>query len=399
MFGFLTKIRQRCHFLFMETSYVGLVYGDSLRDNFVGYTPVDQPKFDELQAEFKTEMASKRPYLAKLLRIEAGLLETLPDHIVTARFWAVEDRFQRVVPLATRQRYNESVPKRGDVQWQDPVFVRDQTRTLVDVIHANYLINIGREKSVKRLKLIMAVAFVVLLLLLALAVYLITWWFGAGPWIIVEMSGYVALIVAGVLGATLSIANRLQSAVSRDAMTEDGLFELTGLRIGWVGIVTSMVMGGAFALVLYWIVMAGVLDKALPVPQSGPNKAAVSATPPAKEVDDPKKPGEAMTSEGMGEIALPEAKTIDAAQSAALSEETSDQPGDTGNKSNSDYPLLVSPANSADADNSDEPTIYAALRLRTYPDFFKMLILAFLAGFAERFVPDILNRLGKTSER
>jgi hypothetical protein len=397
MFGFLAKIMHKCHFLFMETSYVGLVYGDSLRDNFVGYTPINQPKFDELQAEFNAEMASKRPYLAKLLRIEAGLLETLPDHIVTARFWAIEDRFQRVVPLATRQRYTESVPKRGDVQWQDPVFVRDQSRTLVDVIHANYLINIGREKSVKRLKLIMAIAFIVLISIAGF-ILLITWLAGARPWIMVEMSGYVALMVAGVLGATLSIANRLQTAVSRDAMTEDGLFELTGLRIGWVGILTSMVMGGAFALVLYWIVMAGVLDKALPLPQSGPPKREIRETSPSQESGDAKKSLEISSTVN---VTSPDSTgTADNIPSLPIFSEQDDNKTEVkDNQDNMSEPLIISPEISQSSNNLNYPTIYSALRLRTYPDFFKMLILAFLAGFAERFVPDILNRLGKTGER
>lgn len=386
----------------METSYVALVYGDSLRDNFVGYTPVDKVKFDALETEFNTEMKNKRPYLAKLLRIEAALVETLPDHVVTARFWAVEDRFQRVVPLATRRRYTESVPKQGDVQWQNPTFVRDQTRALVDVIHANYLINIGREKSVKRLKLIMGLGFLGMLLgatLLLLGTLMIS----TNLWTQTEVAGYVALFVSGVLGSTLSIANRLQTAVSRDAMTEDGLFELTGLRVGWVGILTSLLMGGAFAIVLYWIVMAGVLDKALPVSQSSapsvnyaPDKIETgndtTASPPdvEKKTSAEKNASNNQTlSENPESFSSESPAKIDAASSDNMDS------GTVATKLPIDQQLLVPKTAGL---TKGEPTIHGALRLRSYPDFFNMLILAFLAGFAERFVPDILGRLNKTND-
>jgi hypothetical protein len=33
------------------------------------------------------------------------------------------------------------------------------------------------------------------------------------------------------------------------------------------------------------------------------------------------------------------------------------------------------------------------LGFRDYPDFLKMLVLAFIAGFAERLVPDAIDRL------
>ena len=104
------KWRQWFGPLFIETSYVARIYGDSLRDNFVGYTPTDVQKLGLLQAEFDAIMAKKRPYLADLLKVEVALLETMPDDVMRARFWAVRDRFNRVVPAGTRARYEAGTP-------------------------------------------------------------------------------------------------------------------------------------------------------------------------------------------------------------------------------------------------------------------------------------------------
>ena len=122
------RAKSALRLFFMETSYVARVYGDSLRDNFVGYAPLDQVKFDKLEDQFREEMKGDHPYLANLLRIEAALIETMPDNVMQERFWAIEDRFQRVVPLATRTRYEASVPPRGDLMWKNAAFMRDQQR-------------------------------------------------------------------------------------------------------------------------------------------------------------------------------------------------------------------------------------------------------------------------------
>jgi hypothetical protein len=230
------------------------------------------------------------------------------------------------------------------------------------VVHANYLVNIGREQSIKRLKIMM------FLFLTAASVF-------AGVFMNVMHSplldGLTILWVAGVVGAILSITNRLQSAISRDAMTEDGIYELTGLRVGWVGILTSIIAGGAFALVMYFTVMAGVLNEAYPVTT---DKAAQTVAAPVEEV----------------------APIEDAPVEDALPPETLAPPPAT---------LAIGPETVEDcADNKDPKCaslgtkMAKALGLKDRMNFFKMLILAFLAGFAERLVPDILSRLSKRQQ-
>lgn len=397
--------------LFMETSYVARVYGDSLRDNFVSYAPRDPASFAALKAEFDEEIVKPRPYFAELLRIEAALVETMPDDVVKARFWAVDDRFRRVVPLATCDRYDKSVPGRGDACWQVPQFLRDQTRTLLDVVHANYLINIGREKSVKRLKAIISICVVALIFL------------GLGISRIADGSamstGLLLLGGAGIFGSTLSIINRLQTATQVDAMTQDGIYELTGLRVGWVGVLMSFALGGGFALVLYFVVMGGALDIAYPR-LNEPAAKQDTITPPSS-------PGERTTASA-GEMAhVPHAIMQPVGGSGGPATEklrraTAEAMKDSKAPAAPAPPAVTAPAvpplaATPPADEADRLTklnlctgkkgpcvpwaeeVGGALGFADTTSFFKMLILAFLAGFAERLVPDILNRLSKQPSR
>lgn len=367
---------------FTETGYVARVYADSLRDNFVGYEPTNLDRFVALRTRFEQEVAQSPPYLARLLTIEADLVSVMPDDVVVARFWAIDDRFRRVVPLATRDRYDASVPKRGDNCWADARFLRNQSRTLLDVIHANYLLNIGREKSVKRLKTIMGWSALVVLLVLGSLFAL------AESRGLSLLRALVMLFGAGVFGAFLSITNRMQAAISVDAMTQDGIYELTGLRTGWVGILMSFVLGGGFALVLYGIVMAGLFSVV------DPTQPVAAPAGPA-----PSGPAPASTTPAAGAPPVTAAPAI--ALAAPVPPVARPKAGDRGAgapKPDERQPQrCVAGKDARCVDVGGE--MAAALGLQGGLNFFRMLVLAFLAGFAERFVPDILNRLSKQGSK
>lgn len=367
---------------FKETEYVALIYVDTLRDNFVGYTPTDQAAFDAIHAEF-LEMANSNtstPWLADLFKIEIALVHLMPDATIKARFWSIDDRFRRVVPASIVDHYDKSVPAKGDAMWADASFIRDQARTLLDVIHANYLINIGREKSVKRLKTIIALA--------ALFMLFMGSSFGAYQATPLK-TGFLMIIGAGILGALLSIINRLQSVTAADAMANDGIYELTGLRVGWVGILMSFALGGGFALVLYAIVMAGLLQVATPtLQQSGPENIVQSQAAGVENLTDP----------------LPEASVSNATSLAHASASADPLPSGIvpqASESESDPKNADAIPATCRKDINSGPClpwangVAAALGFTGAMALFKMLVLAFLSGFAERFVPDILNRLRK----
>lgn len=388
--------------LLFETSYVARVYGESLRDNFVGFAPADAQAFAALSKRFEDQMGGDRPDLSVLFQIEAELVGQSPDDVVVSRFWSLDDRFRRVVPVAVAARYDASVPPRADAIWTTGPFVRRQTRTLMDVIHSNYLVNIGREESVKRLKAIIFAAGATLLAI-GLAIGL-----GTGSPL---LQGLLLLAGAGTVGSFLSIMNRLQRAVAKDAMEEDGVFELIGLRTGWVGIIASLLLGGMFALVLYLVVAAGMLDVATPRValvdvRSDAGGTAAGARAPSRA------PG--------GRPAPASTATVAASGSIAGSPPIGGIPGPAAAPTSSpSTPAVAAPAVAGTAPSprtAASPAVPPVAELVVLPDaplatgiapalgladrrsLFKMLVLALLAGFAERLVPDILNRLGKQGE-
>ncbi len=348
---------------FRETSFIARMYGQSMHDNFRDLAPKSDRKteFQALQDQFDAEMKKPRPEFSQLLRIEAGLVDIIRDKDLRSRYWTIEDRFHRVVPLSTQASYRASVPAVGAKDWNDPEFIRSQTRTLLSVIHANYLLNMAREVSVRRLMLFLLSAFAVVCLIAAAVFAHYTQVFN------LYKVGLALLFFLGSLGALLSLFHRLQDAVTRDAMIEDGIYELTGLRIGWLGILISLFMGGAFAVVFYGIVMANLLSVSeVRVSTAEPPTASSSAS--ASDDDE------------ASDLA-PEAKSV-----------TLPSPGIVAKREN-----IVC----KQSDKSQCVTVENLATVMGFVDmtsFYKMLIYAFLAGFAERLVPDILNRLSKRSD-
>jgi hypothetical protein len=359
--GIRSALRSEYQQFFTERSFVNQAYADTLRDNFISFTPRAgrEDKFAELESNLDSALKEGVVDFAELLRIEAGLIDVIPDDLLSSRFWATYDRFNRVVPLATRTQYEASIPPKGDNKWlEDSEFVRNQSRVLIDVIHSNYVINIGRERSIKRLK-------IMLLVILLSTIFVTTIIVGNG-FLAPAARGYLLLISAGFAGSVLSISNRLQNAVSRDAMTEDGVYELAGLRMGWAGIIVSVTMGGLSAIVLYSVVMANLLGSALP------------------------------------ESAFIGSQQNVEAEAGENNPETQATTNPTESRSNNIIPntcLCEFKPDKGDENLAGVRALTCALNLQDIPSFFKMLILAFIAGFAERFVPDILERLSKKSPR
>jgi hypothetical protein len=145
------------------------------------------------------------------------------------------------------------------------------------------------------------------------------------------------VIFAGIMGGCVSMLQRIQSAPNEG----DALYNLAALSHGWKGISLSPLYGGIFAMLLYVLFTAGILQGSV-FPRIVPLNVA-SATPAESKSPAPSplpSPSPAATSSS-------------SAQSLPFS--------NTGPEDGRAYALVV--------------------------------IWSFLAGFAERLVPDTLNRL------
>jgi len=192
------------------------------------------------------------------------------------------------------------------------------------------------------------------------------------------MIGSVAL--AGVIGGCISMLQRIQSAPSEG----DALFNLAALTNGWRGLSLSPLYGGIFASVLFILFAAGLLKgAAFPTIETNGSSdaAAVEHQTTPTEQPTPQNPNKP--------IVLTSGVQF---QTTALeAEPTKPDPTTTNAKTNQVK------NSSADAEKNGKVLKIKEFLRDTGPQngvsFALLMIWSFIAGFAERLVPDTINRM------
>jgi hypothetical protein len=306
---------------------------------------------------------------------------------------------------------------------------QDDSQTLLGYVHSNYILTIAREKAVRDLKrwllmrfwyfLILSVVGLVLSGLLLLALEAERYW-GL-------LLGLFLVAIAGRIGATTSVIRRLQTAVSGNVLARDPIIELTALRTGKNEISLALLSSSIFALLLYAFFLSGV-PHMMGFQQGIFPEPARAATQPTRETAPPAAGGPKDQAQGAepdaaeGNIAADNASGVDGnaveateaaadAGAADANSAASAPPGDdaapvdgnvtemTGNelaaaeedKRQAVRKLDLACEEGVDCDPFDD--LARRLGFENEGDFFKLLLWAFIAGFAERFVPDVLDRV------
>lgn len=344
----------------------------------------------------RVDLASKEsPDLRDIFALELELARLLPPEMRERRYWEYRTRFERVASPQEFAAYLASSPPpppsavsaiSSDGSRATPIGDADNL-VLLGHVHRNYLVTVLREQAERDLKhwiqkglmrgLILYGLLLALLLVLEFremipeqALY-----FGVG---------LSLFFLVGRLGAATSVVQRLQKAVREEG--KDAFFEVTALCTGRRGISIAMMEGGIFAVLLYIIFAAGLGQN---LGMSGGIFPQVEVNSPADRAPDSgAEAGDALGRDTSDEV---ERANEEPAQRVRPAERPAEQGSARTNAFGWETDTCDSRAEIC------MPTFISQigkhLGFRDYPDFFKMLLLAFLAGFAERLVPDALDRL------
>ena len=183
-----------------------------------------------------------------------------------------------------------------------------------------------------------------------------------------NVSTLFIVVVAGITGAFVSMQQRFQSISDKG----DPVYSLSLLTHGWFSIFLSPISGAIFAVILYLFFVGGLL--------SG------SIFPKIKTLSEP-------TSDFVISAPVVTTETSD-----SIEQKPSSNSQTNANSANAQTTATSANSNSSTATSSQNRIIGLTDFLpETGPatgiDFALLIIWSFIAGFAERFVPDTLMRL------
>ena len=417
----------------------GLVrsYADGLYVTAQGLSKTEGDAFDILASQALAESKRAHPELRDVLSIEIKLVRLIPEAERARRYWDYRERFQRVASATEIAAYLASKPPAASGEGGNADKVEDfDTHILLDHIHRHYMLTLAREGAVRDLKhwvqrgLVRSLVWFLGIIVLAIITHN-AWGVPPEPFLFFSI-GVVTLFYLGRLGAAMSVIQRLQRAVTQ--ADKDPFFEITALCTGRRGISIAMLSGGVFAILLYVVFAAGLgqtlgmshgifpqvgagseADRAAPAPEGArdadPDGERDGDTSPALRGADANKPANGGVGSEGATVPPPQPAPGQAAQTATPDPATNNAgSGDRGEQAapgrvddfvTSLFSKLAAGAQPGDSCHAGKRVcmpnwvdqIGKHLGFQSYPDFFKMLLLAFLAGFAERLVPDAIDRL------
>ncbi|KAK0333776.1 MAG: hypothetical protein AABZ76_07745 [Pseudomonadota bacterium] len=347
---------------------------ERLEDKFRGRGSVTNGQGADMGT--RTADVEQRSRFECYIELDAQLIAIIPDDFLVARRWVLLDRMRRIAPQKAMIEYEASRPpsmQQGSLG--DAAAIRADLLSLSAYMQQLYILNARREQTLASIKWWLLSRVLGVVMAIAIIFWLATtrtpgWLFGA-PWSLPWMTaGLVLIFLTGMVGAVVSISRKFQDIGGQNILLADPFNELISLNFSRESVAGSIAAGGVFALVLYLMVVSGSTDalglevrffpslterrmiidplEANQPPPSAKPHNPIGATP---KPDPQKTPKEEPVKQGQYVVRAPD-----------------DVPPGIGKLS------------------KELGFFYTG-------DILRMMLLAFLAGFAERLVPDSIDRL------
>lgn len=326
---------------------------------------------DELLTKYRNESLT----WDDLYGFQIALLPLYPADELRARRASLKDRFYQTAPKHSIDSYEKTQPPplAGDTQYAaalaDAIFLQGEMSNIETY---------RPHQEFKRNRItfdLFTSLLLVLLLYFLIGCSVAFFWHCPFPCIVVA-------IMLGALGAVVSSQRRLQASFDEDS----SILNTTRYVGSGLGTRSTPVLGSIFGGILILLIYSGLFSTAanLVIPAGGQAVATPLPTPTSSPV------ASVAQVDGTKQLQPEQNGSDDGGQ-------PNQSPGLVGSKQN-----LVDKKDAMTSDNGRSlleflergPT--GANRLVEYA---KILIYAFLAGFAERLVPDTLDRLSMNSRR
>ena len=283
----------------------GRVYVDHLAAEYQATVISGNPPLpaDSLALSVIKDYKENQPLTwGRVYELERAILSMQPDSVLEERRWAIEKRFREAADEATVRAFEASLKKANPAKAS-----REYLENLLRELYRSYTVTACREDLRNQLSInVGAITLAVLILMAALA-YMD--YRGSS-----KVTALTLAVFMGVVGGFISFQRRVQGISNRG----ESMTDLAELAAG-SGIYLAPLTGAVFAVLLYVMFGAGMLEGAL-------------------------------------------------------------------------FPKIVS-ASGAVPSGLSFSTFSKAIGPATGADWCKLLVWSFLAGFAERLVPDTLDRI------
>jgi len=357
-------------------------------------------------SSFQAKFANKQLTWDDYYELQMLMLPLYPEHELRGKHASLRDQFNVQASPHFITMYEKSAPPAlgPNAPYAD---------ILGDALYLQReLANIGTYRPHQELKrntitfelFISLIVVIFFELVVGLTIWGFLWWRhpngnAAFPFILIVM-------MLGALGAAVSSQRRLQQSFDEDS----SILNSTRYVGSGVGTKLAPFQGSVFAAVLLFLLYSGLINTVLPsvakppaisggrIPSAAtvsPTPASLAKTSPVFEPSSKTLPA-ATATEVTAPLALqapsgPTPSTPSPAATVAAATTMSPSPNPTAEKTTPEPP-----------ENSNDNLISRAMLFLFGPkdtiEYAKILVYAFLAGFAERLVPDTLDRLtrGKT---